>query len=409
MKKNKKFIFWGIPILILLGAILFFMFDGEVVSKNSYVVRNGQLDAIIESVGEVNGEKATQINIPPAICNRELRIWGIKIVDMVPEGKIVKKGDYIAQLDQTQIANQMREQMQDKEKADADLKNARIDSTVTLTQKREEITNAKLDLEYNKIDLEQSKYESGAYQRKTQMAYQKAEIELAKKRRDYLLEQNKLKMRVQRLEGKVKRLDKLIADYQMALRSTRVTTPEAGIVMIGKNWDGSKYSKDDEISTWMPLLATLPDMSTVISETFVKEIDVSKVSQGDSVSITIDALPNKRYTGKVVYVAPIGEDHNGFDMKVFKVIVRFDSRDKDLKPGMTCTNHIVIGHFDKMPIIPESFVYSENGSSVVYTKKDGLLVKKKVELGADSNSMIVVLKGLSEGDKIFHKEEPKES
>lgn len=402
MKKNKKLILWGIPAILFVVVVLFFLIDGDIVSGGkTYVVKKGQLDATIESVGEVKGEKATEINIPQVIRDRELRIWQIKIVDMVEEGKIVKKGDYIAQLDQTEISNRMRDRMQEKEKVDADLKNAKIDSTVTLTQKREEIANSLLDLEYNKIDLEQSKYESEAYQRKAQMAYQKAEIELAKKRRDYLLERNRLKMSVQRREEKVEQLSDLIARYQQALRSTRITTPQDGIVMLGTNWDGSKYKKDDEISTWRPLIATLPDMSTVISETYIKEIDISKVSRGDSVNIMIDALPDKTYTGEVVYIASIGEEHAGFDMKVFKVIVRFNDRDDSLKPGMTCTNNIIFDHYADRPIIPTEAVFSDSLQTIVYLKRGGTVTKQPVEVGPENQGMAVVLKGLEEGDRIL--------
>ncbi|MGQ7868208.1 efflux RND transporter periplasmic adaptor subunit [Sunxiuqinia sp. sy24] len=402
MKKNKKLLIRGIPVLVVLVVALFFLLEETVVSGGkNYVVKNGSLDAVIESVGEVKGEKATEINIPMEMRDRDLRIWQVKIVDMVEEGKIVKKGDYIAQLDQTEISNRMRDRMQEKEKRDADLKNARIDSTVRLTQLREGITNSKLDLEYNKIDLEQSKYESEAYQRKTQMAYQKAEIQVEKKRRDYLLEQNRLKMQVQRHEKRLDWLNDLIDRYQKAIAATRVTTPEDGIVMFGTNWSGRKYSKDDEISTYRPLLATLPDMSTVISETYVKEIDISKISKGDSVNITIDALPNKSYTGEVVYIASIGEDHQGFDMKVFKVIVRFNESDDELKPGMTCSNHIVFEHYNDRPIIPLEAVYTDSLQRIVFLKHGGKITKQPVELGAENKGMTVVLEGLQEGDRIL--------
>lgn len=402
MKKNKKLLIWLIPAVLVVVIGLFLLIDGDVVSgSKSYVVKRGQLDAVIESVGEVKGEKATEINIPEVVRDRDLRIWQLKIVDMVEEGKIVKKGDYIAQLDQTEISNRMRDRMQEKEKVDADLKNTRIDSTVNLTQKREEIANSLLDLEYNKIDLEQSKYESGAYQRKAQMAYQKAEIQLEKKRRDYLLEQNRLKMNVQRQERRVKWLDDIITKYQQAMGSTRITTPQDGIVMLGTNWDGSKYSKDDEISTWRPLIATLPDMSTVISETYIKEIDISKVSRGDSVSITIDAIPDKVYTGEVVFIASIGEEHQGFDMKVFKILVRFNDSDDALKPGMTCTNHIIFDHYTNMPLVPVDAVYSDDHQSVVYLKRGGQVTKQPVEVGVETQGMTVVLKGLEEGDRVM--------
>jgi multidrug efflux pump subunit AcrA (membrane-fusion protein) len=401
MKKNKKLLLWGLPVILLVVLVSFFVLNGNVVSGESYIVRAGQLNAFVETVGEIQGEKATEINIPEPIRDRRLNIWQIKIMDMVPEGKIVKRGDYIAQLDQTEISNRMRDRMQEKEKEDADLKNAKIDSTVVLTQKREEITNSLLDLEYNKIDLEQSQYESGAYQRKTQMAYQKAEIALEKKRRDYLLERNRLKMRVQRYESKASELDELIASYQKALGSTRITTPEDGIVMPGKNWDGKKYSKDDEISTWRPLIATLPDMSTVISETYVKEIDISKITKGDSVSITIDALPEKRYNGKVVHIASIGEDHAGYDMKVFKVIVRFDQSDADLKPGMTCNNQIIISQYENALLIPLASIFSDKKANFVYLKRGGEIFRQAVELGAEDDKNAVVLKGLDEGDRVL--------
>jgi len=399
---KKKLLIWGIPSVLILAAVLFFLLDGGVVTGGkSYVVKLGKLDAVIESVGEVKGEKATEINIPLVIRDRELRIWQIKIVDMVEEGKIVKKGDYIAQLDQTEISNRMRDRMQEREKRDADLKNARIDSTVRLTQMREEIANSVLDLEYNKIDLEQSQYESEAYQRKAQMAYQKAEIQVEKKRRDYLLEQNRWKTRVLRDERRLEWLDDLIARYEQAIAATRITTPEDGIVMFGKNWNGSKYSKDDEISMWRPLIATLPDMSSVISETYVKEIDISKINKGDSVNITIDALPDKSYAGEVTYIAAIGEDQPGFDMKVFKVIVRFQDSDDDLKPGMTCTNHIVFDHYQDHPLIPVEAVYRDSSQTVVYLKHGGTVTRQPVEVGAENKGMTVVLDGLKEGDRIL--------
>jgi RND family efflux transporter MFP subunit len=401
MKKNKRLLVWGLPAILLIGIALFFILDVDVSAGDSYIVKTGQLNAVVETVGEIQGEKAIEINIPEQIRDRQLNIWGIKIMDMVPEGKIVKKGDYIAQLDQTDISNRMRDRMQEKEKEDADLKNTMIDSTVTLTQKREEVANSLLDLEYNKIDLEQSQYESGAYQRKAQMAYQKAEIALEKKRRDYQLERNRLKMRVQRHESKVAELDELIARYQQALRSTRITTPEDGIVMPGKNWNGKKYSKDDEISTWRPLIATLPDMSTVISETYVKEIDISKITKGDSVRITIDALSHKKYSGKVVHIASIGEDHTGYDMKVFKVIVRFDQSDSELKPGMTCNNEIIINQYENALLIPLTSIFNDKKASFVYLKKGGDIFRQAVELGAEDDKNVVVLKGLDAGDRVL--------
>ena len=371
--------------------------------KNStvYKVKREDFKASLTCKGEINGAKATEINLPDIICDRSLRIYQIKIVDLIQEGKSVKKGDFIAQLDQNRIMSLMREISQDFEKKEADLKNAKIDSTVKLTQLREEITNAYLDLEYNKIDLEQSVYESEAYQRKVRMNYQKAEIAIAKKRRDFQLEQNKLKVKIRRLETSVNQQQDKITKYRQAMASCRITTPQDGIVMFAKSWNGKKLGKDDEVIIWMPLIATLPDMSTINSEVYVKEIDISKINLGDSVKITFDALEGETLSGKITKIATIGEDHDSFDMKVFKVIIQLDHTNDGLKPGMSSNNEILVSDLKNVLTLPVNLIHSQNGAKYVYLKKSGEIIKTKVITGMENEEFIVIKEGLSEGDLVL--------
>jgi len=76
------------------------------------------------------------------------------------------------------------------------------------------------------------------------------------------------------------------------MRAVRITAPEDEIIIFGKSWEGKKYSKDDDVSIYefASPIATLADMSKVISEIYVKEIDIAKIKVGDSVRLTFDAL-----------------------------------------------------------------------------------------------------------------------
>lgn len=399
--KGKRKIYIIASATLLVCFLAFYTLKKTVISEKVYRVKTGNLESVVSCLGEVQGEKAINIQLDPAICDRELRIWGLKIVDMIAEGKNVKKGDYIARLDESMIMNPMRERMNQKEKEDADLKNAQIDSTVVLTNKREAIKNSMLDLEYKRIDLEQSKYEAGAQQRKAQMAFQKSEIALEKTRRDYLLERNRQKIRVARHEAQVDYLDKLIKKYQQAMSATRITAPDDGIVMFAKDWMGKKLSKDSEIGPWNPLIATLPDMSVAVSEAYIKEIDISKVKVGDSVRISIDALPDRHFAGVIYHIATIGEDHKSFDMKVFRLMVRFTQTDPELKPGMTCTNDIIISKNENAILAPLEAIFSENHEKFVYMKEDGNLIKRYVKTGAEDENNTVILEGLNVGDQIL--------
>jgi multidrug efflux pump subunit AcrA (membrane-fusion protein) len=307
------------------------------------------------------------------------------------------------QLDASQIISGMRQEQQNLETAEADLKNAKIDSTVRLTGLREDIKNAKLDLEYNKIDLEQSIYESAAYQRKAQMTYKKAENTIAKKQRDYQLEQNKLKMGVARSEDRVKRSQEKIAKFQQAMQEARITAPEDGIVIFGENWDGTKYSKDGDISTWSngPPIATLPDMSKVISETYVKEIDISKIKVGDRVRVTFDALEGVIINAKINSIARVGEDHKDFDMKVFKVLIHLDESNDGLKPAMSSNNEIILANKEEALFVPLKAVLRENGEDFVFLSNHGEKVKTLITTGFENEEFVLIENGLQEGDKVI--------
>lgn len=216
----------AIIVISAVGGMIVYNQTRAAEKSEFHKVKRGKFEAVISCKGEINGVKATEIRVPRIIGDRDLELWELTILDLVQDGKSVKKGDFVVQLDASKIMASMRQEMQNLEKEVADLNNAKIDSTVTLSNLREEIKNARLDLEYNKIDLEQSKFESEAYQRKTQMAYQKAENNIAKKERDYQLERNKLKVRVGRTAGWVERRQNKIAKYQEAMSLTRITAPE---------------------------------------------------------------------------------------------------------------------------------------------------------------------------------------
>jgi multidrug efflux pump subunit AcrA (membrane-fusion protein) len=400
MLKNKKYLIIG-SLVIVIAAAVFFSLRIKPETRKTFKVKKGNLETVINCKGEVRGEKYTEVNLPPEICDEELRVYQLKIVDLILEGKVVKKGDYIAKVDESQIANLMRNQLQDKEKYDADLRNTVLDSTVMLSRRRETIANALLDLEYLKIDLEQSKFESAAYQRKTQMNYQKAELAIDKAKRDYQLEKNRLKIQVGRTQTWVGRLQNQIEKYQKAIAATTILSPDNGIVMFAKDRSGKTLGKDSEVIIWRPLIATLPDMSVVITEAYIKEIDIAKVHLNDSVHITIDALPDKGFAGKVIKIATIGEDHKDFDMKAFKVIIRFEKSDNELKPGMTVNNNIIVGNYKDKLLIPLKAIFSKNGKQIVYLKKGGNITEQPIELIAENDQFAAVDQILKEGDVVL--------
>jgi hypothetical protein len=101
LSKSKK-IFLGSTVLVVL-LIVAVWFLRIKPSLGVYKVKKENFEAIITCKGEIQSEKAVFILLPDILTDRKLELWEIQIKDLIPEGSIVKKGDYVALLDQGRI------------------------------------------------------------------------------------------------------------------------------------------------------------------------------------------------------------------------------------------------------------------------------------------------------------------
>ncbi len=131
--KRKNIIIAVVVLVVIISAASFSLTLTSPKAEKYYEVKSGKFEAVLSCKGEINGIKATEIKAPKVLGDRDLRLWSMKIVDLVQDGKSVKKGDFIVQLDANQVIEGMSEVRQSLEKEEADLNNAKIDSAVNLT------------------------------------------------------------------------------------------------------------------------------------------------------------------------------------------------------------------------------------------------------------------------------------
>lgn len=185
------------------------------------------------------------------------------------------------------------------------------------------------------------------------------------------------------------------------MSAARVTAPKDGMVMYAKLWNGRKLRVGDDISIWMPTIATLPDLSQPVSEAYIPEIDITKMALGDSVEITIDALPGDKFKGVVSNIANVGQELSGFDMKVYKIMIDLEVNGKPIKPAMTSNNKIILAKLPDVVKIPRKCLFRQNGDSFVYLNNSGQTWKKRVTPGLENEEEVVIESGLSPGDFIL--------
>ncbi|MDR1861214.1 MAG: efflux RND transporter periplasmic adaptor subunit [Bacteroidales bacterium] len=402
MNNVKKYMKYWMPTTALLLLAITLLLSRKMPDEKEQEAFHGALQMSVSARGEINGENSVKIELPPELCDNELRVWQYRITDLVQEGKHVKKGDFIAQLDQTQLLNNLSQWDREREQVQLDFNSTMLDTAVTFATRRQRIIDASLDLQYAAIDLELSKFEAGAVQRKAEMAYQKAEMYIEKLKRDYVLATNGWKERMKLRQNSLDYQNRRVEKIRDAIGRTTIVSPASGIVMIARDRARRKLTKDRNVFPWNPTIALLPDMSSVIVTTYIREIDIAKIKVGDSVRITVDALPKKLLTAKVQKIANVGESRRGFEMNVFEVLIRLDRSDPDLKPGMTCNTDIIIRRFDDALLVPIAAVFKQGKQRFVYLRRDaGKIVRQPVEVGGEDDKNAVITGGLSEGDRVL--------
>lgn len=404
-RRTRIFIVLIAAVAVIAGAIVAAIVS--VPGENLHKVKRGNFTLAIEVKGEIQGKNAIVIGMPDELAHRDMPIRQFEIKEMVEEGTEVNTGDWVATLDAAEISQQIERNSQDLERATAELNDAKIDSSITLTNLREELGEFVFDLEYKKIELEQAQFESPAYQRRKKVEYDQTVRLMDKKHRDYELRKLNLKRRISWFENRYDRFFKRDSLLKVALNAVQVTAPKEGTVMYARLWNGRKLRVGDRVSMWMPTIATLPDLSQPVSETYIPEIDITKISLGDSAEITIDALPKDKFKGVVSDIANIGQELSGFDMRVFRITIDFKTDGKEIKPSMTSNNKIIVSRFPDVIKIPRNFLQKQNGESFVYLKESGKIWKKRVTPGLENDEEVIIESGLSPGDKILASPPPK--
>ncbi len=398
---NKKLLLSSIAIVaIVVIAIIIFPKPEDVSTRISTKVMRGPFEVLVFASGQLEAQNSENITVPESLRDRDVRIYEIKITDMVEEGLVVDSGDYVATLDQKAVEENLNNAEEELEQAMNSFEDAKMDSNLNLSNYRDQIINAREDVEEKQIILEESKYESPAIIRKAEMDLDKAMRKLEQEIKGYKLKERQAISKVERNKIEVRQRESRVSKLRDVYHSLVITAPKAGMVIYGKDRMREKITVGSTVSPFMPMIATLPDLTSMLSVTYVNEIDIAKVEKGQKVTLGIDAIPEKILEGEVVSVANIGQPLPKSDAKVFEVKIRVFGDVSDLKPSMTTSNTILTATYQDTLYIPSEAVFANDSLQFVYVE-NSKTVKQIVDLGNQNDNYVLVRKGLKEGDTIL--------
>jgi HlyD family secretion protein len=195
-------------------------------------------------------------------------------------------------------------------------------------------------------------------------------------------------------QAQVKQAQLSVLQAENALANAQLVAPFAGVV-------SEVNVKEGELSSGGGLGAVrLTNIDTFHLDVLVDEVDVRQVAVGQTVSLSVDALPDAEITGIVTKISPTASNVNG--VIAYEVTIVPDVVEAPLRVGMSATAIITTANVDDAVLVPNRYISlnRDTDQAFVYKLVAGEPVLQEIELGLRNERSSQVLGGLTDGDTL---------
>ena len=409
--RRRKIVNWAIAVLLCGGAV----FAGYRYTSTTTVeipvarVRRGDFVISVRTRGELASSHSIVLAAP--------QVPNLRLVRLVPSGKIVHKGDIVAAFDTAQIENAIIQRTTNVASADSQIVQLKA------TQKMDDEADS-MQRMASTYDVERARLDAS-----------KAEV-LSK------IDGEKNRITVTVTEGALSRLDAIINAHQAGhaadlnrysqyknkavrdlnqvqdyLTKMEIRAPSDGMVNILPNFrvNGQfgqtppAFKEGDDVWTGAPI-AEMPDLSQMYVDLKMDEVDRGKLKLGQAVRVRIDAIPDREFTAELNWISPIaalvfkGASGNGRPgiaaEKTFPARAQLKNLDPRLRPDMSATAEITIERQPGVLMIPARASVTKDGKPAVYVQNGDQFALRYIQVGKRNDEDLVVTSGLKEGDMI---------
>lgn len=353
MQKNMKrwLIIGGVAVAII--AYVFIQVQAGMKKNSAGVMvdltklQRTNLVTTVSGSGQVDADDKAQLRA---------EITGLINKILVKEGQRVQKGDLLVQFDDRQYVNALQTALLDEQ---------------ALEQSRTHLANTRKTYQHT-LEL----FKNGAASQE-----QLDQAELALNQEEKQVAQSSQLVSIK------------LSNARQDLDRTKVRATRSGVVLYCPVEEGMTVAPGTE-------LCEIGELSKLVVELPVDEIDITQIKLGQPATITQEGLPDLKLTGSVIEIAPQAVQNQGEN--VFPVKIRIDNSSGLLRSGMSVDTEIVTNDLKNVLTVPLLAVLEEehNGKTEKYLFKviDGKAVKTKITAGFSSDSDLEVLGGIREGD-----------
>jgi HlyD family secretion protein len=393
-KRRRRIIFGAIALLVLVGGgygvFAALRPNHEIDPSKLAVVERGDLARVVVATGKIQPLSKVEVKSKASGIVKQL---------FVDYGDNVKKGQILAELDKVQLEASVRAAEANYQAAQA----AKDSSVATL--ERNKVDAEGPDVPFMKLNMERAEemFKDGVMSKNlvedAEKNYQMSLNRQVSAQRTLIVS----KAEIAKSEAQVAQAKAALENAQEDLRNSTISSPIDGLVLSRDVNVGDAVSSILVLGSQATLIFTLGDISEVYVQGKVDEADIGKVYLNQPARIVVEAFKDKKFTGKVTKISPLGKEKD--NVTTFEVRVSISNPGGELKANMSANAEVVLEEKKNILMVQEaSLIYDKDRkASVELPDPKGPNGKKKVDvkLGISNGVKTEITSGLNEKQQVI--------
>ena len=406
--KRPRQLRWGLPVVVVAGLTAALVFSVRSMAGPSTIVptaqvRRGDVELVVHSDGELRPVRAANLTAPTGG-------GPLQIVHLAPVGSMVKQGDVVIAFDPSDQEFKVEQARYDLSAAEQEIAKAKADAAVQAAQDKVDLLKARYDVRQAELDVSRNELLSAIDAQKNVLSLDEARRRLAQLQQDV---QSRVAVNAAALQVAQEKRNHALVNMKQAednIDRMQVKAAISGMVSVKPNVDAAggmfvenmvlpSYREGDTVGPGRTVAEVL-QVDQMEIQGKINESDRGNVNAGETVDVSIDALPALQLKAKVKTVAGlVSRDWIGDNSRRFDATFTLENPGSSLHPGETA--HVVVhgNELKNVLYIPRQAVFDKNGKPTVYLKVGGHFEAREVKVTNASETQIAI-DGLPEGAEV---------
>lgn len=409
--RTRRAITWAVLVVVLcaVGAVVAAVRRTSPSTSGTDIptarVQRGNLDMTVYVTGELRASRSEMLMAPP------IGGGSLQITHLLHTGTAVKKGDLVIAFDPAEQHYKLDQNRSELLQADQEITKAKADAAVVAAQDKVALLKARFDVRRAELDVQKNELLSAIDAQKNVLALEGAQRVLAELEQDVKSRNASNQATISLAEEKRNKAKLAMDQAQDNINKMRVLAPMDGLVAVEKNEGASggffftgmslpEYREGDQVEPGRTVCQIIDPYSMELVAK-VGEVDRNNIKEGQTVELTLDALPETPFHGTVKNVASNNSRRFWDDdtSSKFEVRIALAGTDPRMRPGLTGKISITGDPRKNVAWVPKQGLFLKDNKRVVYVRNASNFDSREVKIQAENESRAAI-EGIPVGTEI---------